>query len=127
MFRKLSLLLIVVAPLAVFSAPLQAEPVLLVTTVDTHGQTEEYLNRLDRTLAIAKRISPAATWRIWVAAVSGTATGDVYVTVEFSDMAAYAEGTERQNASKEFNDSIAALAEMGREIVSRSMLVDTTR
>ena len=127
MFRKLSLLLIVVASMAVFSATVQAEPVLLVTTVDTHGQTEEYLNRLDRTLAFAKRISPAAKWRVWVGAIAGPSTGYVYVTLEYPDLAAYAEGTERQNSSAEYNESIAALAEMGREIVSRTMLSEATR
>ena len=127
MFRLVSLFLVVIASLSVLSAPVQAEPVLIVTTVDTHGQTEEYLNRLDRTLAIAKTLSPDATWRVWVAAVAGTSTGNVYVTVEFPDMASYAAGTERQNSSKEFNESIAALAEMGREIVSRTMLAEPPR
>ena len=103
-------------------AEAKAEPVLVVTAIDTHGKTAEYLEALDTTIGIAKEIAPDGQWRVWVANYSGTSTGTVYVTVEWEDAVAQAEADVALSASDEFAASIAALAAMGRTIVSRATL-----
>lgn len=116
----MSLALIVAACIAPTAA--SADPVMSVTTVNTQGQTDEYLARLADTIAIAQELSPDGKWRVWVASYSGTSTGTVYVTVEYPSMAAMAAADEASDASAEFQASIARLAELGRTIVSRAIL-----
>jgi len=108
------------------STPLRAESVLEVTAVDTHGNTQEYLERLNQTIKIGKSLAPDGIWRIWVASYSGASTGTVYVTVEYKSQAALAKADAAMAASKKFTAAIAALAETGRTIKSRAILNDVT-
>ena len=129
MHRKITLLTIAAALVATvfISAPLAAAPVLEVTAVDTHGNTQEYLKRLELTIKIGKSLAPSGIWRVWVANYSGPSTGMVYITVEYESHAALAEADAAFEASDEFAASVAALAEMGRTIESRSILNDRTQ
>ncbi len=128
MHRKIALLTIAAALVAAMfiSTPLRAEPVLVVVAVDTHGNTAEYVKRLEDTIKIAKSLAPSSTWRVWVAFYSGPSTGTVYVTAEYESRAALAEADAAFSASEEFAASVAALAEMGRTIESRATLNDVT-
>ena len=128
MHRKIAGLTIAAALVAAMfiSTPLRAEPVLVVVAVDTHGNTAEYVKRLENTIKIAKSLAPSSTWRVWVAFYSGPSTGTVYVSAEYESLAALAEADAAFNASEEFAASVAALAEMGRTIISRATLNDAT-
>ena len=128
MHRKLTLLTIAVALVAAMfiSPPLAAAPVLEVTAIDTHGNTQEYLKRLELTIKLGKSLAPDGIWRVWVANYSGPSTGMVYVTVEYESHAALAAADAALEASEEFGASVAALAEMGRTLESRSILNDAT-
>ena len=73
-------------------------PIHVVYTVDTHNNTQAYLEVLKPIIARAKQISPKSAVRVYEARFAGTGAGAVYVVVEQPSMA-YIEENREKNAN----------------------------
>ncbi len=103
-----------------------SDTVLEVVQIDTHGNTAAYVASLKAVLDRIKELAPESNSRVWEATFSGDTTGTVYVVVEYPSMASLAAATEKFAADETFTKGVAALAETGRTVESRSVLREIT-
>jgi hypothetical protein len=84
------------------------------------GQLDTYVARVGQLQAAMERVGGSGTMRIWQATAAGEATGTVFVVVQYSSLAAYAESTAKTRADAEFQKLIAGLDDI-RTLVGSSL------
>jgi hypothetical protein len=113
--------------IAVGAAPdVRAEPVAAVVSVDVKGNLDAYLAGIKQLTALAKKLVPNATVRVWQATAAGEATGTVYVVLEHPSLEDYAKNSTKLQADAEWAKVIEKLEATGREIFSSSLMRDVT-
>lgn len=94
----------------------------LVTTIDPHENTAEYLKALKPLMARLQALNPDAEAEVLMGTFAGSSSGLIYVVVSSETIAGVGEITEKTNNDAEFQRLLAAVAATGRTIVSRSLL-----
>ena len=84
------------------------------------GQFDTYVARVGQLQAAMERVGGSGTIQIWQATAAGEATGTVFVVVQYSSLAAYAESTAKTRADAEFQKLIAGLDDI-RTLVGSSL------
>jgi hypothetical protein len=101
-------------------------PILRLVIVDVHGEVEGFAAELERGRSILRRCGVEAEVRAWQATYAGSHTGQVIVTLEFADFAAFARSEHayaKAPADPEFTDWAEGLALM-RTLTSDSLRVE---
>ncbi len=121
---------VVMVGVFLISGPSQAQEdsgaVMQVVTIDTHGNTADYLASVKAVLERIEELAPESNSRVWEATFSGDTTGTVYVVIEYPSMAAFAAAAEKTLADEAFTKGVAALAATGRTLESNSVLREIT-
>lgn len=120
--RSFVTFLAVLALSACLSVSARAEPVMEVVAIDAGDHASEYLSKVGATLDLLTAAAPGSSAKVWRAQYSGNTTGLIYVAIEYPSLAAFAAAQDAIANDDEFQDSIKALEETGRIIVSRSLL-----
>jgi hypothetical protein len=113
------LLLLCAASSAAFG---QKATVLRVVVVKTDNPAA-YAQEIEKGRQIMKTLGVQAQTRVWQARFAGPETGAVVVSIEFPDMAAFAEGTAKTNASSDYQNWLKGLDKI-RKIVSDSLYTE---
>ncbi len=110
-----------------FGANADNQNVVQVITIDTNGNTGAYLENVKELFAYQKELAPEAKSRVYLAALSGTTTGTVYVIVKYPSMVYMANTFSRFKADEKWKKMRTDLAQKtGRKIISNSLLYDVT-
>lgn len=115
--RRLVLLAALILPLWLATearATIQRIVVIQVENIDT------YLQELRRGQELLVKMGSVQKLRVWRARFAGPEAGTLSVSVEYADLAAYAEDEKKLAASPEFQTWIKALAKQ-RKIISDSL------
>ena len=113
--------------IAMGAAPeVRAEPVAAVVSVDVKGNLDAYLAGIKELTALAKKLVPNATIRVWQATAAGEETGTVYVVLEHPSLEDYAKNSTKIQGDAEWAKVIEKLQATGREIFSSSLMRDVT-
>ena len=108
-----------------FGANADSQIVVQVLAIDTNGNTGAYLENVKGLFAYQKEIAPEAKTRVYLAGLSGTTTGTVYVIVEYPSMVYMANSFKSFKANEKWKKMRADLAQKtGRKIISNSLLYD---
>ncbi len=105
----------------------EGPPVVRVVTVDTHGNTAEYIKLVKPVLERVKELSPEAEYRIYEGLFAGESTRRVYVAISYPTLIRLAASNAKVEADAEYQRRVAALAATQRTIVSDSILIDRTQ
>ena len=108
------------------ASEVRAEPVASVVTVDVKGNLDEYLAGIKDLIALAKKLIPNATIRVWQATAAGEETGTVYVVLEHPSLEDYAKNNGKVRADPDWAKLIERFPKTGREILSNSLIRDVT-
>lgn len=114
-------ILLVVAALSSASFA-QKATVLRVVVVKTEDPAA-YAQEIDRGRQIMKSLGIQAVTRVWQARFAGTETGAVVVSIEYPNIAAFADAASKTNASSEYRDWIKGLDKI-RKITSDSLYTE---
>jgi hypothetical protein len=110
-----------------FGANADSQKVVQVIAVDTNDNTGTYLENVKGLLAYQKELAPEAESRVYLAGLSGTTTGTVYVIVKYPSMVYMANTFKNFRADEKWKKMRADLAKKtGREVISNSILYDVT-
>ena len=103
------------------------KPIIQIQTVDTHGNTAEYLRLVKAVIERQNEVFPGLPTKIYRADWAGPNAGLVQVVVEFKGLAHMEEAIAELGADAEWKRRVAEVAEKtGRTIVSSSLLRDVT-
>ncbi|HEX3355147.1 MAG TPA: hypothetical protein VHS34_20165 [Terriglobales bacterium] len=114
-------ILLVVAALSSVSFA-QKATVLRVVVVKTEDPAA-YAQEIEKGRQIMKSLGIQAATRVWQARFAGTETGAVVVSIEYPNMAAFADAASKTNASSEYRDWIKGLDKI-RKITSDSLYTE---
>ena len=104
-----------------------AKPIIQVQTIDTHGNTAEYLRLVKAVIERQNEVIPDLPTKVYRADWAGPNAGLVYVVVEFKGLAHMEEAIAQLGADAEWKRRVAEMTEKtGRTIVSSSLLRDVT-
>ena len=104
-----------------------AKPIIQVQTIDTHGNTTEYLRLVKAVIERQNEVIPGLPTRVYRTDWAGPNAGLVYVVVEFKGLAHMEEAIAQLGADAEWKRRVAEMTEKtGRTIVSSSLLRDVT-
>ena len=104
-----------------------AKPIIQVQTIDTHGNTTEYLRLVKAVIERQNEVIPGLPTRVYRADWAGPNVGLFYVVVEFKGLAHMEEAIAQLGADAEWKRKVAEMTEKtGRTIVSSSLLRDVT-
>jgi len=110
-----------------FGANADNQNVVQVIAIDTNGNTGAYLENVKELFAYQKELAPEAKSRVYLAGLSGTTTGTVYVIVKYPDIVYMANTFKSFKADEKWKKIRADLAQKtGRKIISNSVLYDVT-
>jgi len=110
-----------------FSVNADSQKIVQVIAIDTNGNTGAYLENLKGLFAYQKELAPEAESRVYLAGLSGTTTGTVYVIVKYPSMVYMANTFTSFKADEKWKKMRADLAQKtGRKIISNSLLYDVT-
>jgi hypothetical protein len=110
-----------------FGANAANQKVVQVIAIDTNGNTGAYLENVKKLLAYQKELAPEAETRVYLAGLSGTTTGTIYVIVKYPDIVYMANTFKSFKADEKWKKMRADLAQKtGRKIISNSILYDVT-
>ncbi len=110
-----------------FGANADNQNVVQVIAIDTNGNTGAYLENVKELFAYQKELAPEAKSRVYLAGLSGTTTGTVYVIVKYPSMVYMANTFTSFKADEKWKKMRADLAKKtGRKIISNSLLYDVT-
>ena len=110
-----------------FSVNADHQYVVQVIAIDTNGNTGAYLENLKGLFAYQKELASEAESRVYLAGLSGTTTGTVYVIVKYPSMVYMANTFTSFKADEKWKKMRADLAQKtGRKIISNSLLYDVT-
>ena len=110
-----------------FGANAANQKVVQVIAIDTNGNTGAYLENVKELFAYQKELAPEAKSRVYLAGLSGTTTGTVYVIVKYPSMVYMANTFTSFKADEKWKKMRADLAQKtGRKIISNSVLYDVT-
>jgi hypothetical protein len=110
------LLLVCVASSAAFA---QKATILRVVVVKTDDPAA-YAQELDKGRQVMKGLGIQAVTRVWQARFAGPEAGSVVVSIEYPNMAAFADAVAKTNASSEYQAWLKGLDKL-RKIVSDSL------
>ena len=110
------LLLVCVASSAAFA---QKATVLRVVVVKTDDPAA-YAQELEKGRQVMKGLGIQAVTRVWQARFAGPEAGSVVVSIEYPNMAAFADAVNKTNASSEYQAWLKGLDKV-RKIVSDSL------
>lgn len=96
-----------------------------IITVEIEEDLQDYIASLEPLLARAKEIGGRTEIRIYQAMFAGENAGRVYVVVRHPSLEEWAKGNKVQS-DEQYRIHLAAVAATGREIVSRSLVIDRT-
>lgn len=121
MLRKFSFLLVVLTLVLGFSSAAfaQKSTVQRVVVIKTDN-VDAYLQLIDKGQEIQKKLGIVVPTRIWQATFAGPNSGTIVVTIEFPNMAAFADAYAKLNASSDYQAWLAELAKT-RTIQSDSL------
>ena len=123
MKNRLSALTLCIASFLV--APASAD-VLIVTTVDTQGNSAAYLEALEPLLVRLGELSPDAETEVFMGAFAGNAVEQVYIVVRLESMAAAGALTESNESDAEYQRLLRRVEATGRTLVARSLLTEVS-
>jgi hypothetical protein len=110
-----------------FGANAANQKVVQVIAIDTNGNTGAYLENVKELFAYQKELAPEAETRVYLAGLSGTTTGTIYVIVKYPDIVYMAKIFKSFKADEKWKKMRADLAQKtGRKIISNSVLYDVT-
>ena len=110
-----------------FGANADSQKVVQVIAIDTNGNTGAYLESVKELFAYQKELAPEAETRVYLAGLSGTTTGTIYVIVKYPSMIYMANTFTSFKADEKWKLMRAGLAQKtGRKIISNSVLYDVT-
>jgi len=110
-----------------FGANADNQNVVQVIAIDTNGNTGAYLENVKELFAYQKELAPEAETRVYLAGLSGTTTGTIYVIVKYPDIVYMANTFKSFKADEKWKKMRADLAQKtGRKIISNSVLYDVT-
>jgi len=69
-----------------FGANATNQKVVQVIAIDTNGNTGAYLENVKKLFAYQKELAPEVETRVYLAGLSGTTTGTIYVIVKYPDI-----------------------------------------
>jgi hypothetical protein len=88
----------------------QEGTVLQAVAVDVApGKLDTYLERVKQLQGVITRLGSKAQMRAWRSTLSGEQTGTVFVTLEFPNLAAFADTTSKTGADPEWQKIIGGL------------------
>ena len=96
-----------------------------VTVKVERGKLDKYLEEIEKLNAINKRLGVKGKVRVWQATVAGRASGTIVVGIEYPNMKAFADATEKFTADDEWQDVVEDLYKI-REIRSISLYREIT-
>ncbi len=110
-----------------FGANADSQKVVQVIAVDTNGNTGAYLENVKELFAYQKKLAPEAKSRVYLAGLSGTTTGTVYVIVKYPNVVYMANTFTSFKADEKWKKMRADLVQKtGRKLISNSLLYDVT-
>ena len=110
-----------------FGANADSQNIVQVIAIDTNGNTGAYLENVKELFAYQKELAPEAKSRVYLAGLSGTTTGTVYVIIKYPSMVYMANTFSRFKADEKWRKMRTDLAQKtGRKIISNSLLYDVT-
>ena len=110
-----------------FGANADSQKVIQVIAIDTNNNTGTYLENVKELFAYQEELAPEAKSRVYLAGLSGTTTGTVYVIVKYPSMVYMANTFTSFKADGKWKKMRADLAQKtGRKIISNSLLYDVT-
>ena len=110
-----------------FGANAASQKVVQVIAIDTNGNTGAYLENVKELFAYQKELAPEVETRVYLAGLSGTTTGTIYVIVKYPDIVYMANTFKSFKADEKWKKMRADLAQKtGRKIISNSVLYDVT-
>ena len=105
-----------------FGANAANQNVVQVIAIDTNGNTGAYLENVKELFAYQKELAPEAETRVYLAGLSGTTTGTIYVIVKYPDIVYMANTFKSFKADEKWKKMRADLAQKtGRKIISNSL------
>jgi hypothetical protein len=115
----------IVLPLCALRA--EARPVLQVIGVKVAAKDmDAYLERVGKLQGVAKRLSLPGP-RIWRSTLAGTDAGTVFVAMEHTSLAAFADDVAKLQADPEWQKLLKDLDKSGiRTVLSNSLLEEMT-
>ena len=108
-----------------FVMPTSAD-VVVVTTIDTHGNTAAYLEALEPLMARLEELNPDAEIEVFRATLAGSAVDLIYVIIRLESVAAYGELTDSNQGDAEYQRRLRVLEATGRTLESRSLLTEVS-
>ncbi len=110
-----------------FVANADSQNIVQVIAIDTNGNTGAYLENVKELFAYQKELAPEAKSRVYLAGLSGTTTGTVYVIVKYPNMVYMANTFTSFKADEKWKKMRADLVKKtGRKLISNSLLYDVT-
>jgi hypothetical protein len=126
MFVKaiVSISILLIAPAQILA---EEQAVVQVMAIDTHGNTNAYLENVKIVIDRQNQVVPGLRTKIYQAGLAGTDVGTLYVVVEFASMKSMVESVAKLQADAEWNRlrKIVA-AKTDRTMISNSLLHDIT-
>ena len=125
--RALILPLLVVVPLLLPSgAGADSGNVLQVIKASVAPENiDEYVERVERLLAVQERLQTDGKMRMWRAAISGSDASNVIVSIEYYDLNAFAANFARLQADLEWQEIMKGLPAI-RKLLSSSLFTEIT-
>ena len=114
-----------------FANPIHADAtnnkaVIELVTIDTKGNTEAYLDNVKDVLARMKELAPEMRSRAFRSMYGGSETGTIYIMNEFPGLAYMAAALSKFENDSEYNEGLKQLRQIGRKIMSESIIVEVT-
>jgi hypothetical protein len=113
-------ILILLIVCALSSAALAQKATVLRVVVVKTDNPAAYVQEIEKGRQIMKSLGVQAETRVWQARFAGQDAGTVVVTIEFPNMAAFAEGDTKTHASTDYQNWVKGLDKI-RKIISDSL------
>jgi hypothetical protein len=123
--RKNTVLAVVILLLVCFAsgaALAQKATVLRVVVIKTDNPTA-YVQEIEKGRQIMKSLGLQGMTRVWQARFAGPNAGDIVVSIEYPNMAAFTEADAKEHASAEYQSWLKGLDKI-RKIVSDSLYTE---
>ncbi len=121
MLKRTALMLVGFAlMLGLSSAAFAQKATILRVVVVKTDNPGLYIQELQKSKELLKKLGIQATIRVWQARFAGSDTGSIAVGIEYPDMAAFAAGMAKADASAEYQAWLKGLDKI-RKVVSDSL------
>ena len=105
----------------------QNRPVLDVIIVDTNGDLDGFLDRMDRIQKVNERLELGATLRVFRNTFAASETGEVRLYWELPSFVAFADAETKLHADAEFLAVLDDLDKAGQSFKSELLSIEITR